>query len=80
MSTVIIAGSRTILEYNIQSAVDESGFEITELVNGCQVTRDKVTKQPIGGIDWLASEWAKAKGIPIQPFPADWNTYGLYGY
>lgn len=28
------------------------------------------------GADALAGEWARARGIPEQPFPADWRTHG----
>lgn len=28
------------------------------------------------GADALAAAWAHARGIPTQPFPADWDTYG----
>lgn len=28
------------------------------------------------GADALAATWAAAYGIPAQPFPADWETYG----
>lgn len=28
------------------------------------------------GADYLASEWAKANGIPAVPFPAEWKRYG----
>lgn len=28
------------------------------------------------GADRLAREWAEGKGIPVLPFPADWERYG----
>lgn len=28
------------------------------------------------GADKLADEWAKARGVPIRDFPADWDAYG----
>ena len=28
------------------------------------------------GADTLAGEWAKARGVPVQEFPADWKRYG----
>lgn len=27
------------------------------------------------GADMLANYWAKAMGIPVKEYPADWNTY-----
>lgn len=28
------------------------------------------------GADSLAGEWAKANNIPVESYPADWNTHG----
>lgn len=28
------------------------------------------------GADTLADTWAKSRGVPVLPFPADWQTYG----
>ena len=62
---VIIAGSRDIYPsvQKIQEYVDRSGFKITELING---------KCPTG-IDQRAEEWAINMGIPVIPFPPDWE-------
>lgn len=67
---VIIAGSRTFTELDkhlIQEAVDASGFEVTVLISGHHWK----------GIDKFAEEWAKEKGIPIEPYPAKWSLQGL---
>lgn len=62
----IIAGSRTITEWPIvESAIFDSGFEITEVVSGCA-----------RGVDALGEQWAKANGKPIKQFPADWKAHG----
>ncbi len=62
----IIAGSRTITDYYIvQDAIQQSGFEITEVVSGgCR------------GADLFGEEWAQENGIPIKRFPANWEKYG----
>lgn len=64
---VIIAGSRTITDLSlIQIAVDESGFQISEVV--CGGAR---------GVDNLGRKWAgNGNRLPVKLFPADWNTYG----
>jgi len=65
---VIIAGTRTLyvpLEY-VGRCVKESGFAITEVVCG-----------KAKGIDSCGEAWAKEKGIPVTPFPADWDKWGL---
>lgn len=64
---VIIAGSRTLTPTmdEIQKAVDDSGFNITELV--CGMAR---------GVDKEALKWAKSKSIPVKEFRANWTFYG----
>lgn len=62
----IIAGSRDIYDYEVVlSAVKESGFEITEVVNGMA-----------RGVDTLGGLYGRSNGIPVKQFPADWDTYG----
>lgn len=29
------------------------------------------------GADRSAGEWAEARGVPVQPYPADWDAHGL---
>lgn len=63
---VIIAGSRNITSFAVvEAAIKQSGFEITEVVSGrCR------------GVDLLGEDWAKRNGIPVKPFPADWDKHG----
>lgn len=62
----IIAGSRGITEIEeVRKAIEESGFEITEVVSGTA-----------RGVDTLGEQWAKENGIPIVRFPPDWNKDG----
>lgn len=76
----IIAGSRTISEYSyIKKAIEDSGFNITEIVSGTAM-----------GVDMLGERWADNNAVPISQFPADWknidvpnavirtNKYGSY--
>ena len=62
----IIAGSRENTDFLlVKKAIEESGFDITEVVSGtCR------------GVDQHGEDWAEGHGIPITKFPADWNTYG----
>lgn len=63
---VIIAGGRDVTDYSaVVSAIKASLFTITEVVSG-----------KARGADRLGELWAEANGIPIKPFPADWNQYG----
>lgn len=63
---VIVAGSREISDFDeVAQAIEDSGFEVTELVSGCA-----------RGVDTLGEQWAEARGIPVKPFPADWDKHG----
>jgi hypothetical protein len=63
---VIIAGSRTIMDYKaVGKAITSSNFDITEVVCGCAI-----------GVDRIGQTWAIANGIAVKEMPADWNKYG----
>jgi len=63
---VIIAGSRNITDYNaIKNIIEQSQFEITEVVSGMA-----------RGIDSLAVKYAQENNIQLKQFPADWNKHG----
>ncbi len=62
----IIAGSRTIHDYDLVSRViADSDFTITEVFCG-----------QAGGVDLLGCRWAREHNIPVKFFPADWKQYG----
>jgi hypothetical protein len=62
----IIAGSREGITYkDIEEAVKNAGWSITQVVSGCA-----------RGADKLGEHWAKMNLIPIVEFPADWEGYG----
>ena len=63
---VIVAGSRTITDYAVViEAIRLSGFNISTLISG-----------KARGVDTLGERYAKEHGIPIEEYPALWNTYG----
>jgi hypothetical protein len=63
---VIIAGSRTIRDYElVKQAIKESGFEITEVVCGTA-----------NGVDSLGERYAKENGIKLSYFYPDWKGQG----
>jgi hypothetical protein len=68
---VIIAGSRGITDMAlVELAIQQSGFEITEVV--CGEAR---------GVDKLGRKWAEKNDIPVKSFPADWERhYGSAGH
>lgn len=63
---VIIAGSRTITDYQaVREAIESSGFRIREVVSG-----------HAKGVDTLGEFWAYSQHIPLMQFPAEWEKYG----
>jgi predicted Rossmann fold nucleotide-binding protein DprA/Smf involved in DNA uptake len=63
---VIIAGSRSIVDYEIvRKAIEESKFNIDIVVSGCA-----------RGVDTFGEQWAIENNIKIEKHPADWNRYG----
>jgi hypothetical protein len=62
----IIAGSRTIDDYNIiKNAIQCSQFNITQVI--CGGAR---------GADLLGKKWGKENGMPVIDFPANWEAFG----
>lgn len=62
----IIAGSRTIEgERAVEMAVAASGFHVTSVLCGCA-----------RGVDAAGEAWAKRRHIPVEYFPANWETWG----
>lgn len=60
---VAIVGDREITDYSvIEKAVEQSGFNITEVVSG-----------GARGVDNLAERWARDHNVPCKVFKADWN-------
>jgi hypothetical protein len=62
----IIAGSRSITDYRaVCDAVTESCFDITTVVSGTA-----------RGVDKLGERWARAHGVPVDRYPAQWDRDG----
>lgn len=65
MNKVIIAGSRRLTDYNLViEAIQESGFQIDEVVCGCAK-----------GPDTNGRIWAEKNNIPVKKFPAKWDDF-----
>jgi hypothetical protein len=62
----IIAGGRTITDYQlVNDAIQESGFDIGEIVSG-----------GAAGVDTLGEQYALENDISVKRFPADWDRHG----
>lgn len=63
---VIIAGSRTITDRSLlERAIAESGFNITEIVEGAA-----------RGVDTMGFDYGWANKIPVRAIPANWKKHG----
>lgn len=63
---VIIAGSRHLWNYTaVDEMIAKTDWHITEVVCGMAP-----------GADMVGYAWALINGVPIKPFPADWDRYG----
>lgn len=72
----ILAGSRTITDYALVcAAVDESGFDVTEVVSG-HAAKSKVDGTWRASVDQLGERWSR-EFLDKEPtlFPADWEKY-----
>jgi hypothetical protein len=66
---VIIAGGRDFKDYEkLKKAIEQSGWDITEVVSGCAPGADK-----------LGERWAKENEVPVKPFPAEWDNLKAEG-
>lgn len=63
---VIIAGSRSIVDYRtVELAVQDSRFEVTEVVSG-----------HADGVDALGEVWASCHNVPVKVFIPNWKENG----
>jgi hypothetical protein len=63
---VIVAGSRSIEDYNIvNEAIKESKYDISCVISGTA-----------HGVDKLGEEWASKNNVAVLRMPADWKQYG----
>lgn len=62
----IIAGTRNLCDPDlIYDAIKACGWVPTEVVSGgCH------------GVDQAGEEWARAHGVPVRVFPANWSLHG----
>ena len=61
---VIIAGSRGVTDFDlVESAIQDSGFQIDQVVSGMAP-----------GVDLLGVVWARRNGVAYRSFYAAWRT------
>lgn len=67
---VIVAGSRTITDFRMVSAI------LVEKLPKFETDYDEIVSGAARGVDTLAVEFAKLWEIPYKTFPANWNKFG----
>lgn len=80
MTAMIVSGSRRITDYSIvAAAIDDAitkfGVCPTLIIEGGQRTLDD-TRNPIGGVDYLARLWAGRHRVEHRRVNAKWGEYG----
>lgn len=66
---LLVCGGR---DYNDREYLERKLDEISRLFGPIHLVIDGAAR----GADTLAHNWAMARGIPAERFPADWNRYG----
>lgn len=67
---LLIAGSRHLrADAIVEALLADLPWVVTAVVSG---------KEPTG-VDAAGERWAEARGIPVIPFPAEWNKYEARG-
>lgn len=70
---VVICGPRNWRDrWTIERAVDLAEAACAEMVN----TTLTIVQGEAKGADWMAKDEAELRGIHVECFPADWDTYG----
>ena len=71
---VIIAGSRSIKDYAFVRQILNHVCQIYSIIPS-EIVSGKAKR----GIDKLGERWAEENGVPVKPFPADWDNLAAPG-
>jgi hypothetical protein len=78
---LIIAGSRKLMLIDEEITAAVTSFvlanpnPVIDLSKGPMAYLTEVVSGCAPGIDRLGGAWAKRRGIPVKPFPADWDKH-----
>ena len=62
----IIAGSRSCKNFNI----------VRDVINNCEIIPTVIISGGARGVDKFGEMYAKSRGIELEVYPAQWDTYG----
>lgn len=51
-------------------------FHVLDQIHADEIKISCIIEGEASGADQLAALWASRRGVPIEPYPADWNRYG----
>lgn len=63
---VIIAGSRHFYGYGV----------LLDVMHGARLEPTRILSGAATGVDRLGERWARAMGVEVDPFPANWKALG----
>lgn len=75
---IIVCGGRDFTDFRfLFKSLDRLHKDrpITRIIEGGQRTRDKHTREIVGGADYWAMRWAKRNQIPCTMERADWDAH-----
>jgi hypothetical protein len=75
---VIVSGGRAFTDKaRVYAALDAIHAEtpITTIVHGACGATEKDPDPPYGGADGYADDWAVERGVPVEPFFANWKRF-----
>lgn len=68
---VLVCGGRDFADWSLLNAA------LSDLIPESIRDTSVIISGHARGADLLGERWAKAEGIPVSRFPADWEKYGL---
>lgn len=77
-NSLIIAGTRTVTEIQFRKFAEvvlDNMIRPALVISGGQRSVERRTGRILGA-DYWGEQWAKARGIPVKPMPADWIHLG----
>ncbi len=80
---IVVTGGRNFTDRNyLYSTLDQWNKGFTRIIEvahgacGCDGGVNPVRWNKMKGADLYAHLWAKMRGVPVTPFPANWTLYG----
>lgn len=66
MARVIVCGGREFDDWPLMNETLSNALDLDDII----------VQGGAKGADFLARAWGKMNGLPVEEYPADWNTHG----